>query len=98
MQHLEVSCAVRPIYGSLGAKGLNKTASKYVLRLTHLFILLLFCCWLQVSASKSHHQANIYKKNLKMPVHALQTVSSMGSHLLSLVVFIFIASFYVCCL
>jgi hypothetical protein len=23
MQHLEVSCAVRPIYGSLGAKGLN---------------------------------------------------------------------------
>jgi hypothetical protein len=23
MQHLEVSCAVRPIYGSLGAKGLK---------------------------------------------------------------------------
>jgi hypothetical protein len=23
MQRLEVSCAVRPIYGSLGAKGLN---------------------------------------------------------------------------
>jgi hypothetical protein len=23
MQHLEVSCAVRPIYGSLGAKGLR---------------------------------------------------------------------------
>jgi hypothetical protein len=23
MQHLEVSCAVRPIYGLLGAKGLN---------------------------------------------------------------------------
>jgi hypothetical protein len=25
MQHLEVSCAVRPIYGSLGAKGLITT-------------------------------------------------------------------------
>jgi hypothetical protein len=23
MQHLEVSCAVRPIYGSLGAKGIR---------------------------------------------------------------------------
>jgi general stress protein 26 len=23
MQHLEVSCVVRPIYGSLGAKGLS---------------------------------------------------------------------------
>jgi hypothetical protein len=29
MQHLEVSCAVRPIYGSLGAKGL-KNIWKYV--------------------------------------------------------------------
>jgi hypothetical protein len=25
MQRLEVSCAVRPIYGSLGAKGLHLT-------------------------------------------------------------------------
>jgi hypothetical protein len=28
MQRLEVSCAVRPIYGSLGAKGLNSRMDK----------------------------------------------------------------------
>jgi hypothetical protein len=27
MQRLEVSCAVQPIYGSLGAKGLNNIQS-----------------------------------------------------------------------
>jgi hypothetical protein len=30
MQRLEVSCAVRPIYGSLGAKGLKMCASHTV--------------------------------------------------------------------
>jgi hypothetical protein len=29
MQRLEVSCAVRPIYGSLGAKGNNESAQTY---------------------------------------------------------------------
>jgi len=29
MQHLEVSCAVRPIYGSFGAKGLKSISSKW---------------------------------------------------------------------
>jgi hypothetical protein len=34
MQRLEVSCAVRPIYGSLGAKGLRHyTTSRKVLEL-----------------------------------------------------------------
>jgi hypothetical protein len=30
MQRLEVSCAVRPIYGSLGAKGLNTNSLLHV--------------------------------------------------------------------
>ena len=34
-----------------------------------MFILLLFCYWLLVSASKGYHEVNIYKK-LKMLVHA----------------------------
>jgi hypothetical protein len=29
MQRLEVSCAVRPIYGSLGAKGLSRSRWQY---------------------------------------------------------------------
>jgi hypothetical protein len=46
---------------------------KYALRLTQLYVyLLLFCYWLLVSASKVHHQANIYKKKLKMLVHLVQ--------------------------
>jgi hypothetical protein len=36
MQRLEVSCAVRPIYGSLGAKGLNHPV------FTHMTTLLFF--------------------------------------------------------
>jgi len=36
-----------------------------------MFILLLFYYWLLVSASKGHHQANIYDKP-KMLVHILQ--------------------------
>jgi hypothetical protein len=31
MQRLEVSCAVRPIYGSLGAKGLMKISVNIML-------------------------------------------------------------------
>jgi hypothetical protein len=47
-------------------------------RLTQLYIyltiILLLCCyWLLVSASKDHHQANIYrKKNPKMLLHVVQ--------------------------
>jgi len=37
-----------------------------------MFILLLFYYWLLVSPSKGHHQANIYKKKLKMLVHIAQ--------------------------
>ena len=33
---------------------------------------LLFYYWLQVSVSKGHHQANIYKKKLKTLVHIVQ--------------------------
>jgi hypothetical protein len=33
MQRLEVSCAVRPIYGSLGAKGLRR--ARYVVIIVH---------------------------------------------------------------
>ena len=36
-----------------------------------LFILLFSYYWLLVSASKDHHQANIYK-NLKMMVHIVE--------------------------
>ena len=36
-----------------------------------MFILLLLYCWLLVSASKGHHQANIYEK-LEMLVHVVQ--------------------------
>jgi hypothetical protein len=34
MERLEVSCAVRPIYGSLGAKGLREPSHKNTLLLT----------------------------------------------------------------
>jgi len=41
-----------------------------------MFAVLLFCYWQLVSASKGHHQANIYKtkqkKKLKMLVHVVQ--------------------------
>jgi len=37
-----------------------------------MFNLLLFYYWLLVSASKGHHQANIYKKKLKMLLHIVQ--------------------------
>ena len=37
-----------------------------------MFNLLLFYYWLLVSASKGHHQANIYKKKLKMLLHIVR--------------------------
>jgi hypothetical protein len=54
-----------------------------------LLLLLLLFYWLQVLAPKGNHQANIYKKNLKM----LVLVNFMGSHSHSFVVFIIITSF-----
>ena len=33
---------------------------------------------------KGHHQANIYRKKLKMLMHIVKNVSFMGSHLYSL--------------
>jgi len=65
MQRLEVSCAVRPIYGSLGVKGLNSSKKlsthKKLLQdslQTH-FSLLCFClflkhCITQISARRSN--------------------------------------------
>jgi hypothetical protein len=37
-----------------------------------LLLLLLLYYWLQVSASNGHHQANTYKKKLKMLVHIVK--------------------------
>ena len=43
----------------------------------------------KVSASKGHHQANIYRY-LKLLVHVVQLVNFMGSHLHSLLVSIIV--------
>jgi len=44
----------------------------YVLRQTQLCVcFIIFNYWLQVSARMDHHQANIYKTNLKKQVHIL---------------------------
>jgi hypothetical protein len=39
-----------------------KYLNKIKLNMYYVFILLLFYYWLLVSASRGHHQANIYKK------------------------------------
>ena len=60
----------------------------------YMFILLLFYYWLQVSASKVHHQANIYKRNLKYRCIQYKNVNFVGSHLHSLAVFTIITSLW----
>ena len=44
-------------------------------------LLLLFYYWLQVSASKGHHKANIYKKNLKCWCIRYKNLNVIRSHL-----------------
>ena len=64
----------------------------YSVRNNHLFILLLLLLFyyrLQVSASKGHHQANIYKKKkLKILVHLVQKRQFYG------IPFVFISRLY----
>lgn len=51
---------------------------KYVLGLTQLSIILLFYCWLQVSASQDHQQANIYNKTKNVVVNSTKTLIFYG--------------------